>query len=274
MEKWVYIDGDILPYRVGFATQRTVYIVDIEGEHSCSPFFTTTSKRRVNKYLEFPEVSVTTHFVVEEPMQAINTLKLNIQGIVRGCKATHFKVVVSGEKNFREDIAKIKPYKGNRKDFVKPIHWQMLRDWLETMPYTIVTEGEEADDVISRAMMDGHIGATIDKDLDNTPGIHYNFNKKELYEVTEAQARRNFYTQCLTGDTADNIPGINGIGPVKAAKLLQGCFTIEEYEAVVLDEYRKVYANYVEALTEVGQLLWMRRKEGELWQPSSVQLLN
>jgi DNA polymerase-1 len=268
MEKWVYIDGDILPYRVGFATQRTVYIVDIEGEHSCSPFFTTASKRRVNKYLDMPEVSVTKHFVVEEPIQAINTLKLNIQGIVRGCKATHFKVVLSGENNFREDIATIQKYKGNRDGSVKPVHWQMLRDWLADMPYTIIAEGEEADDVLSRAMMAGHIGATIDKDLDNTPGKHYNFNRKEIYDVTPEQAMRNFYTQCLTGDTADNIPGIRGIGPATARKLLDGCRCPNEYEDILLRVYGETYNDPYDALTEVGRLLWMRREEGEMWEPS------
>jgi len=268
MEKELYIDGDILPYRVGFATQRTIYVLDLEGEHTCSPFLITRSKRQVTKYVkENPGVLVHEYFYVEEPIQAINTLKLMIQSIVKGSGCHRFKVVVSGPTNYREEIATIQKYKGNRDGSEKPVHWQMLRDWLETMPYTIVTDNEEADDVLSRAMMAGHVGASIDKDLNNTPGTHYNFVKGEIYEVSDEQASRNFYTQCLTGDTADHIPGIRGIGPAKAAKLLTGKNDVASMERTVLEEYAKHYDDPVAALTEVGQLLWMRRKENEMWKP-------
>jgi len=31
MEKEVYIDGDVLPYQIGFATQRKIYHLDMGG---------------------------------------------------------------------------------------------------------------------------------------------------------------------------------------------------------------------------------------------------
>lgn len=275
-EKLVYIDGDNLPYRVGFATQRTVYLCDIEGEHTCSPFFITKEKRVVNRLLkDNPDMLVTELFYVEDYIQALNTLKLTLQGIVQGAGCNAFRVVLTDEtNNFREDIATIQPYKGNRDGMEKPVHWRALRDWLESMPYTIIAEGEEADDVVSRAMMAGHVGASNDKDLDNTPGWHYNFNKKEKYYVDDDAAIRNFYTQCLTGDTVDNIPGIKGIGPAKAAKILEGATGDRELERRVLDAYRKhLKINEQEAyerLQEVGQLLWMRRVEDEVWTPATL----
>jgi len=277
-EKTVYIDGDNLPYRIGFQTQRTIYTCDIEGEHTCSPFLITKYKRDVNKFLKLvPDMLVSTHEYLEEPMQAINTLKLALQGIVMGSKCNTFKVVLSGKDNFRNEIApddseiwkdsKFVGYKANRKDFQKPAHWQMLREWLEDKPYTIISENEEADDVVSRAMVEGYVGASNDKDLDNTPGLHYNFNKGELYELTEAEAIRNFYRQCLTGDTADNIPGLKGIGPVKANKILGNSLVMGELEQSVLDAYAAVYDDPQEALTQVGRLLHMRRVKDEIWNP-------
>lgn len=268
----VYIDGDNLPYSVGFVTQRTVYIVDTEGRHIVSPLLITKSKRAVNKYLDCPDIAVHTHFVVEEPLQAINTLKLTLQNIVQGSGCLRFKVVLTDEENnFRNDIATIQPYKGNRVEFEKPVHWRMLRDWLLDKPYTIVAEGEEADDVVSRAMMEGHVGASNDKDLNNTPGWHYNFNKKEKYYVDEQSAYRNFYTQCLTGDTVDHIPGVPRVGPATAAKILGDHHSPKEMERAVLDTFEDKLAlteeQAVGRLTEVGRLLWMRRKEGEIWQP-------
>jgi 5'-3' exonuclease len=70
-----------------------------------------------------------------------------------------------------------------------------------------------------------------------------------------------FYTQILTGDRADNIGGLHGVGPVKASKILQGCETENElWDAVV-----KAYEGDVEHVLENARLLWLRRYEGEIW---------
>ncbi len=272
-EDLVYIDADNLPYRVGFATQRTVYELVSEGEHTCSPLLLTTSKRTVNKFLKnSPDLLVHNLYYVEDFIQALNTLKLTIQGVVKGAGAKAFRCVLTDEEsNFRNDLATIQPYKGNRSGMEKPYHWRALRDWLESMPYTIIAKGEEADDVVSRAMMAGHIGASNDKDLNNTPGWHYNFIKGEKYYVSEDEAIRNFYTQCLTGDSVDNIPGIPRVGPATAAKILGTRYDATSMEAAVLEAYEnRLGLSRSEALSrlaEVGALLWMRREEGEQWQP-------
>ena len=70
-----------------------------------------------------------------------------------------------------------------------------------------------------------------------------------------------FYTQILTGDSADNIKGIRRVGPVKAGKILEGLTTEQElYEACV-----KAYDGDTERVLENARLLWLRRYEGELW---------
>lgn len=269
----VYIDGDNLPYRIGFATQRTIYVLDVEGEATVSPLLVTTSKRKVNKFLKnSPDLLMTELYYVEDFIQALNTLKLTIQGIVQGSGCKSFRIVLTDEgSNFRNSIATIQPYKGNREGMEKPHHWAALREWLESMPYTIVAVGEEADDFVSRAMIHGYVGASNDKDLDNTPGWHYNFIKGEKYYVDENTAIRNFYTQCLTGDSTDHIPGIPKVGPVTAEKILSGRKDAHGMEAAVLEAYvNRMGLSEEEALarlTEVGQLLWMRREEDEVWQP-------
>ena len=269
MAKEVYIDGDVLPYQIGFATQRIIYRLDVEGQHSCSPFLYTRAKRLVTKYVsKNPDMVVTEYFYAETPIQVLNTVALHLSNIVRGSKCHTFKVVLSGKDNFRDRIATIQPYKGNRVGTPKPIHYDLIRNWLLEKQYTIVAVDEEADDVISKAMIAGHVGASPDKDLNNTPGSHYNFRTNERYEVSEAEAMRNFYTQMLVGDTADHIPGIRGVGPKTAAKLFQLCSLKKDYEAVIRREYSKVYPSAMAAMIEVGQLLWMRRKDGEMWEPS------
>ena len=269
-QDYVYIDGDILPYRVGFATQHTVYYCESEGQHSGLRWI-TRSKAVVNKLLKVePTALVSELFFVESEFQAVMTLKLMIQSIVQGSGRKAFKVIMSGEDNFRTNIATIQPYKGNRVGTEKPVHWQMLRDWLLDKPYTIVSDNEEADDVLSRACLRGCTIATIDKDLDNTPGLHYNFVKKTKYYVDPKEAMKNFYRQMLVGDKADHIPGIKGIGPVKADRILDDCRDEVDYERAIKPHYYKTYGAYgwKNAMTEVGQLLWMRREEGEMWLPS------
>lgn len=266
--KVLYIDGDILPYRVGFACQTNEYTVTIEGESS--PFM-TESKREVNELVKQHGEDKVTYYTeqrLETPIQATLTMEAMIREMVQMTECKKFVTVLSGKENFRQTVATIQPYKGNRDGSEKPHHWQMLRDWLEAKPYNIVAEGEEADDVLSKALMAGHPIATLDKDLNNTPGVHYNFVKKVLSYVTEEEAMFNFYQQMLVGDTIDNIPGIRGIGPAKSKKLLQDCTRPIEYENAIRPVYEDTYGGqWFKAMTEVGRLLWMRRVDNEMWHP-------
>jgi 5'-3' exonuclease len=71
------------------------------------------------------------------------------------------------------------------------------------------------------------------------PGKHYNIRSRETIEVSELDAKRNFYEQVLKGDATDNIPGIWKTGPVKAKKALAHCTTDEEFQMAVVEEYIK-----------------------------------
>jgi 5'-3' exonuclease len=63
------------------------------------------------------------------------------------------------------------------------------------------------------------------------PGNHYNFVKKLFTTVTEDQGLKAFYTQTLVGDRSDGITGVVGLGPVKAAKVLDPLLPEEYYNA-------------------------------------------
>ena len=60
-----------------------------------------------------------------------------------------YRVYLTGKGNFRKDIAVTAPYKGNRKDKEKPVHLEAIRQYLIDDWSAIVTEGEEADDLIA-----------------------------------------------------------------------------------------------------------------------------
>lgn len=186
-------------------------------------------------------------------------------------KCDDYSAWITGKTNYRYDIAKTVPYKGNRKDMKKPKHYEYLRDVLVRRLGAIVTEGEEADDAVAIASTENPSAwiVHVDKDLDQLPGLHYNPVKCEKYTVTEFEGLRNFYKQILTGDRTDNIEGIHGIGPVKATKILSECKTEQELYEAVWKTYQKNELPQ-ERLLENGQLLWLRRTPGQMWSLPSI----
>lgn len=173
---------------------------------------------------------------------------------------------LTGTNNFRYELAKTAPYKGNRV-LPKPYHYQLLREYMERAWGFEVIDGMEADDAIGieayRHEPEETIIVSIDKDLNMIRGHHYNFVKEEKYFVTEEEAIRNFYLQILTGDKVDNIIGLDGIGPVKSKKLLKDCNTeLEMYEAVL-----KAYDGDEARVLENARLLWILREEKQVWHP-------
>lgn len=171
---------------------------------------------------------------------------------------------LTGSNNYRFDIATIQPYKGKRGE--KPVHLKATRDQLQTRWLAEVVEGQEADDAlgIKATELKGNCTiASIDKDLLMIPATHYNFVKKEWTEVSQEKGDYFFYKQLLTGDTVDNIQGVPGIGPKKAEKAYQGCTTVQEMYQKALEMYK----GDAEALLENARLLWLRRYEGEMWEP-------
>jgi len=181
-------------------------------------------------------------------------------------KCTDYKAFITGETNFRYDLAKTVPYKGNRAAVVRPDHYEALRKHLTRLE-AVTTEGEEADDAVGIETNGKNVWIVhVDKDLDQLPGWHYNPVKDLEYFITEEEGLKSFYLQMLTGDRIDNIQGLKGIGPVKAARLLKGLTTGKEmYEAVV--EAYKAAKEPVERVLENGCLLWLRREKGQTWQP-------
>jgi len=176
-----------------------------------------------------------------------------------GCENN--KVYIGGKNNFRIDVAVTKPYKGGRKS-EKPRHYQAARDYMVSDHNAYVVDGFEADDYLSIALTmrgDQAVLCTIDKDLRNTPGNHYNWRKQIKDTVTPEQATNTFLMQALTGDAVDNIQGVPRIGPKKAEKLLTGLTRSGKVRAIGL-AYAVAYDDPEAAMTEMLTLLWMLRE--------------
>ena len=181
----------------------------------------------------------------------------------------NYEMFITGKGNFRYDVQCT--YKQNRSGKPKPEHLPGLRDYLVSAYSAKVSSGQEADDdIATRATELGPeaVIASIDKDFLQVPCWHYNLNRGTMVSVDEATGLRFFYGQILSGDAADNVFGIKGVGPVKSAKMLAEATT----ERDLYDVCVAAYGGDVDKVTENARLLWLRREEGQVWQPPSTQV--
>ena len=199
-----------------------------------------------------------------EPIEnALSNTRNSIEDIISTTKASDVEVVISGKQNYRMDI--YPEYKANRPDR-KPVYFNDIHSYIQRKYPTTVVNWIEADDWLGIQQTDDTIIATIDKDLDMIPGWHYNFVKKEMYLVEEDEASFNFYHQLLTGDSTDNIPGLPGIGPVKADRILDGSESEEEHYFRAVSTYG--YHGFDEEYMNLqANLLWIMREPFTLWEP-------
>lgn len=181
--------------------------------------------------------------------------------------ATEHLTAVKGDSNFRDTL--YPQYKANRKkDPSKTNSFvPILRKLAVVEGLAIPAEGREADDLLriwatqADAAEEDYIIISNDKDLDCIPGKHYNVKKNILFEVTPEEATRFFYQQLISGDTVDNIPGVPGMGPVKAQKLMHKLLSEETMQEIVVEQYFGAYGpeGWYDALLSNGKLLYLQK---------------
>lgn len=271
MSRHVLIDGDVLVYESSFGAQRNRYTVTYNGgERTFENAKDRDAWLKAENLKDSPELyTVTKHLDVLEESAALAICKNKLAGLLEKLQADTYHVYLTGKGNFREQIATLAPYKGNRADVEKPVHFAACREWFENHQNSSVTHGQEADDAIGieQTKRGGRaIIASIDKDLRQLHGPHYEWHKEAKFNINADASDRWFWLQMLMGDSADNIPGIKGIGPAKSDKMLADCATRYQRAARVGEAYAKQYGEtWRDWANEVGALLWIRRAEGQVW---------
>src|SRR5688500_12674854 len=208
-------------------------------------------------------------------LQMLDMVDWYISDIIRCTEADEYKIFLSGSTNFRKEVATIQEYKGTRKK-EKPEYYWDVRDYMIGTWKAEVSEGCEADDLCGLYQTEDTIVVGEDKDLLTIPGHHYRIKRKweENYKlfVTEEEAKRNFFLQCLVGDTSDNVLGLlnpeklHFKKPVKfseetALQVLDGK-SPEEMKSTVTDLYKKIHNNeWYKRLDETCRLLYLQRRD-------------
>lgn len=206
-----------------------------------------------------------------------------IANICATVEATESPILfLTGQGNFRFDIAKRTPYKA--RDGNKPWHYKNIKAYIKGKYDYRESKGMEADDLMAIEQT-SRPGETIicsrDKDLRAVPGWQYGWELgaqpqfgpllvDPIGAIRLSDKRDKivgygglfFYAQCLTGDSVDSIPGLgNKTGAVKAMKILDGCVTLDDAFKRVREAYRGLYGDRGdEELLEQGRLLHMTRE--------------
>ena len=171
--------------------------------------------------------------------------------VVEEYRPTHIAIAFDyGKKTFRNQI--FADYKGTRKETPEELRAQfpILKNLLKKMNITVIEkEGFEADDIIgtlSKTLPSKKIVLSGDRDLlqlidDNVEVWLTHKGISEIHKTDEKALLRDYGVtpkqvidlKALMGDTSDNIPGIQGIGPKTATNLVQQFESIENiYESL------------------------------------------
>ena len=199
-------------------------------------------------------------------------MNTSIENILENLNSLEYSIYLSDstENGFRRKL--FPAYKIHRTQ-PKPKHYDRLKEHLISEWGALITLEEEADDRLGIEQTVETVICSIDKDLDQIVGRHYNFVKGDLYEITEEQSRWFFYMQLLQGDRTDFIPGIPKIGPKKAERILEGAVLDEDYFTRCREAYHKAGLSDLDMYL-TGLLVKIRTKPQELWTfPKTFQSL-
>lgn len=261
--KVALVDADLIPYIVCYAV---------------TPVMEARARYRVESG-ECASLSETMEF---EEMKEKMCSVYNSWVTEAGCDAA-LPYLTNSEKNFRLKLAFSRQYKGTRQK-EKPFFFKELKEFFIQHLQGILSDGEEADDLISieahrrNNLLKGQgieIGSpthrefadfvivSSDKDSRITPGPHYDPEKRihtfgtvlgELEPEWKPDGKMKklrgsglkfFYAQLIIGDSTDNYTGIPRKGDVFAYNLLDNCRSEKELFYAVLGAYKDHYGEGV-----------------------------
>ena len=200
--------------------------------------------------------------------------------IERICIATNSQDIecyIGGSDNFRYKI--YPEYKANRTK-EKPHYLEACREMLVTQYKATVVNGYETDDAlgIAQTKYDGNSRiCSLDKDLLQIPGMHFNWVSGVSRLVSPLDGLRTYYKQLILGDRTDNIPGYDGKLRSECPKFIAKLQEPIDEMTEEIDMYNHVCDVYSEQVSWTddwktpmhrnAQLLYILKNEEEFWTP-------
>ena len=203
---------------------------------------------------------------IQEPEPLSNVLhsaKLMFEGAIKKAGCTKYKAFIGdGNPTFRNDLASILEYKGNRKDLISPIHKDEVKDYLVRKFGVEVVSNIEADDacVIEAYKQKDKVVVAVDKDTGGNAVNWFNPNRPEdgvvdcdqfgklwLNDKGEVKGigRLFFYYQVAYGDDVDNYRANSASskrwGSKSAYKAMVNCTNDKEALESLVNVYKTLY---------------------------------
>ena len=265
------IDADGIIYRCGFAVEKTKYLVTDSAGNNPALFDNKKDASAAAKVEGEPEAIIWSRKELEPLENALHLVKTVLDNLPEHTTRTLWLTPAVG--NFRERIATVAKYKGNRDNTARPTYYKEITEYLIKHHDARYTVGQEADDAIGiEATALGPTMCTVvsfDKDLYQIPGNHFNWVTKEFRTVSRKEGAKFFYEQALSGDPTDNIPGLEGVGTKNAQKILANAESPADAWGRVLAAYQAQYGDFLgrARAIETARLVYVRRQSEEIWNP-------
>lgn len=147
-------------------------------------------------------------------------------------------------------------------------HTAAAKEYISGIAGCIMVDNIEADDLLGHwatQLRGESVVISVDKDLRQMEGTFYNPHKRvdgvyveEYAVISEEGGNLFFLEQLLSGDAMDHIPGLPGVGPITAKKLLAETDTPA---AMVIDKYKEKFGDEWESYFLInGKLLFIQRE--------------
>lgn len=160
-------------------------------------------------------------------------------------------IFCNGSKNnFRKKVSPT--YKLNRTQ-KRPEILSSLHEAIKLNYNSFYGDGVETDDVVAtlwkkevlKSSLNDVIIMSLDKDYKQFPCwfYDYHYKRRELVKISEEEALFNFYSQMITGDSADNILVCKGYGKVYAKNLLESSKTEYSLLSKTYRLYKSIYGD-------------------------------
>lgn len=293
----ILFDADSMVYGCGFATQRTLYDYTLASEDGSEIVEgIAQGKDELEAVVAMlPDgwsIGYETRAEAEPLENALALVKRQLTRVSEkldrdGYRFERLELFITGKGNFREQIAKVRPYKGNRILMEKPVHYHSIRRYLSNRWMARTINGWEADDEVAmQAALEGYDPSQVmivsqDKDLRTVPGLLFNYRSNAYEMISQQAALVNFYRQIITGDATDNIVGVHKAGPAKAVGIITTDMTETDMWNAVVQEFAASmekkgcpYADRdpADVALETARLLHMARRiqetlPGGWWRP-------
>ena len=216
------------------------------------------------------------HTLSVNPIEAKAKAASQVEYWMKMTGHSEVRMCISSYPTFRHE--RHQDYKANRIGKRKPMALREVYDYLAEAYGGVTYNQLEADDTMGLLATSGTVPDPIivspDKDMKTIPGRLLVDDK--VWNITRNEANRNWMAQVLTGDKADNIEGLAGVGPKTADKILGTACTLAEMWPLVVQAYQKKGKTFSDALLNARLCRILRHGDYDigrgtlrLWHPSA-----